>query len=48
MDASEIGMEELLPQKRRRKNNFNCIGTIEKTYCISTSEKNMGRTKYWN
>ena len=33
MSASEIGVEESLPQKRFHKNNRNCTGTSEKTYC---------------
>lgn len=29
MDAIEIGMEQLFPQKICHKTNFNCIGTNE-------------------
>ena len=36
MGASEIGMEELLPQKRFHKN---CIGTSETNYWIGTTKK---------
>ena len=38
LNASEIAMKELLPQKRCHKKNFNCIGTNEKIYCIGTSK----------
>lgn len=31
MSATEIGMEELLPQKICHKNNSNCMGISEKT-----------------
>ena len=48
MSASEIGAEELLPQKRYHKNNFDCTGTSEKTYCSGTIKIIMGRIKYWN
>ena len=30
MSPSEIGVEELLPQKRYHKNNLDCTGTSEK------------------
>ena len=36
MGASEIGIEELLPQKRFHKN---CIGTSETNYWIGTTKK---------
>ena len=39
MSASEIGLEELLPQKRSPKNNFYWIKS-EETYCIGTTNKN--------
>ena len=39
MVASEIGMEELLPQKRYHKNNIDCTGTSEKSYCSVTTKK---------
>ena len=40
MVASEIGMEELLPQKGCDENFFNGIATSEKTYCIGTTKIN--------
>ena len=43
MCASDIGVEELLPQKRYHKNNFDCTGTNEKAYCIGTTVKNPGK-----
>ena len=39
MGASEIGVEELLLQKRYHKNNLDCTGTTEKV---------MGRIEHWN
>ena len=36
LDAPEIGMEELLPQKQEHKSNFDCTRTDKKTYCAWT------------
>ena len=41
MGASEIGFEELLPQKRYHKNKL--VPANEKTYCSGTTKKIMGR-----
>ena len=50
MDATKIGVEELLPQKRYHKNNLDCTDTSEQTYCSGTAKKIMGnidhRIKY--
>ena len=43
MSASEIGVEESLPQKRFHKNNRNCTGTSEKTYCSGATKKVLRR-----
>ena len=48
MGASEIGVEELLPQKRCHKNNLDYTGTSEKTYCSGATKKFLGRFKHWN
>ena len=45
MGASKIGVEELLPQKRYRKNNLDCTDTSEKTYCSGTAKKNHGKDR---
>ena len=48
MGASEIGVEELLLQKRYHKNNLDCTGTNEETYCSSTIKKIMGKIEHCN
>ena len=45
MSASEIVVEELLPQKRYHNNIHDCTGTNEKTYCSCTTKKSIGRIK---
>ena len=48
MSTSEIGVEELLLQKRYHKNNLDCTRTCEKTSCGGTTKKTMGKIKHWN
>ena len=43
MGASEVGVEELLPQKRYHKKNLDCTGTSQKTYCSDTTKNKHGR-----
>ena len=43
MGALEIGMEELLPQKRDHKNNFVRTGTSEKNLLQWYNYKNHGK-----
>ena len=39
MGALEIGVEELMPQKKYYKNDLDCTGASQKTYCSGTSKK---------
>ena len=39
MSASEIGMEELLPQKRCQKNNFNLLAHVKKRIVLVELKK---------
>ena len=43
MCVSERGVQELLPAKRYHKNNLDCTGTNEETYCSGTTVKNPGK-----
>ena len=43
MGASEIGVEELLAQKRYHKNNLDRTGTSEKTFCSGKAKENPGK-----
>ena len=46
MGASEIGMEELFPQKTYHKNKL--VPASENTYCSGIAKKVMGRIDNWN
>ena len=46
MGALEIGMEELLPQKRYHKNKL--VPASEKAYCSGKAKRIMGRIDIWN
>ena len=48
MGASEIGVEELLIQKRYHTNSIDRNGANEKTYCTGTPKKIMGRIEHLN
>ena len=43
MSASEVGVKELLAQKRYHKNSLDRTGTSEKTFCSGKTTKNPGK-----
>ena len=38
----------IIATKRYHKNNLDCTGTSEKTYCSGTTKKIMGKIEHWN